>query len=586
MGPLILLLALSASALANVTPVVRVKQGRLQGVQEPGAPGTAPFFAFRGIPYAAKPVGVLRFKAPRPAPSWSGIRNASLEGSVCHQATFDGQLLGSEDCLYLNVYTPKLKCSSQLPVIVYFHSSAFIFGDGGRGWHGPDFINYNDVVLVVPNYRLGPFGFLNLGTSGAPGNAALKDSQAVLRWVKENIKRFCGNPDKVTVAGHSAGATIAHVNAINARSKGLFQRAILMSGSALLGICYIDEHIEAAQELATILGAKDNSTATLERTLRSASGSDINAAHLTMLMREPSPNLMFKFAMTSEIPAVSDADLPGSLFMSEDPETMIRNADVKKPVPILAGTAKEEGDSLYGIGFVSKVIQANDTLFVERINSRIDEVIQRFAARVPKGVAKQLGVQSGTGSLSRQQRILQMVRNAYAGGRSTFTREEYIKIIGDSLFDGPLLNYMRMCRGDVSLYVTDISTSYNFVSRGLIPMPALTTTTHADDLGYLFRPSVVNLNQNYSDSSEAGQVLRYISTLITDFAKGRSVGLPATCGDPSLPYRLINSGSPVVAENYGSGVSVWLDIFDLLRQGRRRVRVQGEGRRRTAEWDA
>ncbi|XP_034232986.1 esterase FE4-like [Thrips palmi] len=566
MSPLILLLALSTSALAQDAPIVSIKQGRLQGVQEPGAPGTAPFFAFRGIPYAAKPLGSLRFKAPRPAASWSGIRNASQEGSPCHQATFNGQLLGSEDCLYLNVYTPKLQCSSQLPVIVFFHSSAFIFGDAGRGWYGPDFINNNDVVLVLPNYRLGPFGLLNLGTSSAPGNAALKDSLAALRWVKENIKAFCGNPDQVTVAGHSAGATIAHVHAVSARSQGLFQRAILMSGSALLGACYQDENIEAARELATILGAKDNSTATLEKTLMNASGSDINAAHYTMLMREASPNLMFKFAMTSEIPAVSNADLPGSLFMSVDPETMIRNAEVKNPVPILAGTAKEEGDALYAIGWVSQEIQMNDVRFVARLNARIEEVIQRFAARVPKAVAKQFGVQSGTSTLAKQQQILQMVRNAYAGGRSFFTREEYIKIAGESQFDGPLRNYLRMCRGNISLYVTDISTNYNFVSRGLIPMPLLNTTTHADDFGYLFKPSVVNLNQNYGGSSVAAQVLRYFTKLLTDFAKGRSVGVPAKCGESSSRYRLINSGSPVVGENYGSGASVWLDIFDLLRK--------------------
>ncbi|KAE8742062.1 Carboxyl/Cholinesterase 40, partial [Frankliniella occidentalis] len=501
-------------------PVIKVDQGNLLGKLEPGAASSASFYAFRGIPFAESPTGNLRFKAPRPPKSWTGLRNATTEGSVCTQATFTGQLIGSEDCLFLNVYTPKLNCTSLLPVLFFLHSSAFIFGDGGSSWYGPDFLNYNGVLLVTANYRLGPLGFLNLETAGAPGNAGLKDTLAALEWTKRNIKSFCGDPAKVTVGGHSAGAMMANVHTLLARSQGLFSRALLMSGNALTTVAYTDSHLEAARELAAMLGAKDNATSTVEDTLRKATGEQINAAHLAMLMNEPHPNMMFKFAMTSESPSASQADLPGSILLTTDPETLLRAPEVKTVVPILTGTTAQESASLYAVGVISKAFNGDEAAFLGRLNRRFNEILSRLALRVSTHVAAAKGIQSGPGSASQQQEILKMVKEKYFDGKDTFSRQQYINVISDMEFVGPVLNFLRLCRGDVFLYETDVDSKYNFLSRNLLNITYATTTCHADDLGYVFHPGVVDIHQDYKGSGLGPSVLRYTTTLFTNFIKG------------------------------------------------------------------
>lgn len=206
----------------------------------------APVSIWKGIPYAAPPIGDLRFRPPQPPTPWTGERDATKFGTVAAQSRdpaismmsgIGDKVVSGEDCLTLNVFSPGADHAKR-PVVVWIHGGAFIMGSGSTPlYHGTSFAALHDIVVVTINYRLGLFGLLYLGDL-APGyeegNAALLDQIAALRWVKDNIAAFGGDPDRVTVMGESAGAiSIGSLLAMPA-ARGLFHRAILQSGAAAL----------------------------------------------------------------------------------------------------------------------------------------------------------------------------------------------------------------------------------------------------------------------------------------------------------------------------------------------------------------
>jgi para-nitrobenzyl esterase len=233
------LLAFACAALAAPPqPVVKTAQGEasgkwiMDGAQK----------AFLGLPYAAPPVGNLRWKPPQPPMAWKGIRDATQFGGRCEQwhVWNDYFFLDSgptEDCLYLNVYTPRsAKSSSQLPVMVWIHGGGFFAGAGSEPRYTNSALVSRSVILVTINYRLGVFGFLATKdladeAGGHAGDYGLMDMVAALRWVHANIHAFGGDPGNVTIFGESAGSFA--VNALMAApdARGLFQKAIGESGA-------------------------------------------------------------------------------------------------------------------------------------------------------------------------------------------------------------------------------------------------------------------------------------------------------------------------------------------------------------------
>lgn len=199
---------------------------------------------YLGIPYAAPPVGALRWKPPAAPARWAGVRDATTGGNPCMQAgssTPWGDLAGpgtpSEDCLYLNVHTPAERSSRDRPVMVWIHGGGFTVGSG-TFYDGGELAARGDVVVVTLNYRLGAFGYLaHPGLAGesperVSGNYGLLDQQAALRWVRQNIAAFGGDPGNVTVFGESAGGGSVCQHLVSPRARGLFDRAIAQSGCA------------------------------------------------------------------------------------------------------------------------------------------------------------------------------------------------------------------------------------------------------------------------------------------------------------------------------------------------------------------
>ena len=210
--------------------LVETKYGKVKGVQE------GPVQVWRGVPFAQAP----RFRAPLAPEPWAGVRDASRFGPVAWQVPGPGLLESlsepvdhqDEDCLNLNVWSPDTDGRSR-PVLVWIHGGAFVWGSGQTPWYdGTSFAANGDVVVVTINYRLGPFGFLHtLGDA----NCGILDQAAALRWVRENIAAFGGDPGRVTVAGESAGSISVGLLLRMPEARGLFQQAIMESGAAAPG---------------------------------------------------------------------------------------------------------------------------------------------------------------------------------------------------------------------------------------------------------------------------------------------------------------------------------------------------------------
>ncbi|USI73262.1 carboxylesterase/lipase family protein [Sphingomonas morindae] len=236
------MLALIAGLIATplvAAPEARVREGRLLGTE---IAGPRPVNGFFGIPYAAPPVGALRWAAPRTAARWEGVRPAQQFGARCMQQPLFADMLfrspgASEDCLFLNIWTPAdAKPGSRLPVLFYIHGGGAVAGDGSEKRYDGAAMARQDMVVVTINYRLGVFGFLATPElaaetrKGSAGNYGLLDQAAALDWVARNIARFGGDPRRVTIAGESAGSMSVSALIVSPRAKGKFAAAIGESG--------------------------------------------------------------------------------------------------------------------------------------------------------------------------------------------------------------------------------------------------------------------------------------------------------------------------------------------------------------------
>lgn len=250
---------------------INTKNGALRGRYLPFKTGIAGgYYSFQGIKYGKAPVGNRRFKAPLPETPWKGVKPAVREGASCpHRNMILENYKGNEDCLYLNVYTPKLPDTDgnkpKLPVMFWIHGGGFQFGNGNAFLYGPDYLIPENILIVTINYRLGALGFLNTGTSDAPGNAGLKDQVLALKWVRDNIEAFGGDPNEVTIAGQSAGSASVHYLLLSPTTKGLFKRAIAQSGVSINPWAITDIPRERAFLLGKALNYHTNDTTKLTR---------------------------------------------------------------------------------------------------------------------------------------------------------------------------------------------------------------------------------------------------------------------------------------------------------------------------------
>ncbi len=324
----ILSLALLALTATHAAAQVRTASGLVEGRMS--ADGTVRIF--EGIPYAAPPVGNLRWKPPQPVPAWDGVREAAAFGDHCVQGNIYGDINfrdrgPSEDCLYLNVWTPAKSADANLPVMVWIHGGGFAAGSASVGREDGEMLAKKGVVVVSMNYRLGIFGFFSYpalakeSRDNASGNYGLLDQVAALQWVQKNIAAFGGNPHNVTIFGESAGSFSVSALIASPLARGLFERAIGESG-AFLG------KTPAMKSLA-------ESEADGEKFAES-----IGVNSLDALRAMPAEQLLaaaMKYDITRFWPSVD------GYFLPEDPHAIYASGK-QSHVPLLAGWNKDEGN--------------------------------------------------------------------------------------------------------------------------------------------------------------------------------------------------------------------------------------------------
>merc|ERR1712137_7285 len=330
MGVRVLCLVLQVlCVVGRLTNVVEAPAGSIQGLIGEECQ------AFLGIPYAQAPLNSLRWVAPQPLSGWKGVFNATKLAHGCPQPAWEGEpQLQSEDCLYLNVYTPlSAKNTSGLPVMVYIHGGGWVTGSGMLPLYwGMNFANDNTgVILVTMNYRLGALGWL-VNEAIGDQNFGFYDQQAALRWVQTNIAAFGGNPQLVTLAGQSAGgmSVLTHLTAPS--SYGMFSQVIIQSGPPMLVFPDVQDRYTYSEQFSNAIGCADDDVSCL----RGKSVHQILAAQNDVLpIPFPLPLDTEPSAVMMWMPAID-----GSVIL-DTPQTLI-NQNKTAFVPAVWGTTRNE----------------------------------------------------------------------------------------------------------------------------------------------------------------------------------------------------------------------------------------------------
>ncbi len=376
---------------ANTTEIIDLDSGKISGLLVGRDPEIR---VFKGIPYAAPPVGDLRWRPPQSVKSWKGVLECTSFGPVCPQPqgrtrltqmTFDKI---SEDCLYLNVWTKAKDNQALLPVMVWIHGGGNISGAGSLPYYDGEALARQGVILVSINYRLGPFGFFahpllsKESGKGVSGNYGLLDQIAALQWVQKNIRAFGGNPNRVTIFGESAGGLNVCCLMASPLAKGLFHRAIAESGHAfgktqhLKETWYGQESMEKQGEQIAkdlgVAGAADPLAA-----LRSLSADKILEGS------KPSLGIGAEAGLGNRFRPVTDG------WVIPDDINTIFDQGRQNDVPLIAGTNANEGIIFMANTPVKTVVQYRSAVKV-LYGKFADEILALYPVKEPSEIRKAL----------------------------------------------------------------------------------------------------------------------------------------------------------------------------------------------------
>jgi para-nitrobenzyl esterase len=333
---LVLILSAGACGSPPLTTTVEVTGGTIEGVEQEG------IFTYKGIPFAAPPVGELRWKAPEPVQAWPDVKKVGAFGPACMQAanSMGNTAPVSEDCLYLNVWTPAKNQGDKIPVLFWIYGGGFSGGSTSTPMYDGTGFAKKGVVFVSVAYRVGPFGFLShpeLSRESGKGSGAygLEDMISGLEWVQENIARFGGDPSNVTIFGHSAGGAAVSLLAASPVTKGLFNRVICMSGGTF-GPLLTSNQTGAGMRIPALDVAETNG----EEFLKKLGADDIMAAR-SLSAEEIQKGLTGGMGGMRFQPAADGYIVPSDLYS-------LYQAGRFNDTPILLGNTSEEGASMGG----------------------------------------------------------------------------------------------------------------------------------------------------------------------------------------------------------------------------------------------
>ncbi|NP_001136104.1 carboxylesterase clade B, member 6 precursor [Nasonia vitripennis] len=476
-------------ACADEEVTVDIPLGTLKGLKTTTVLSGMPYYSFKGIPYAKPPIGFHKFEpAVQPDP-WIGVLDATKHRQTCVFFCMIRQgIMGDEDCLYLNVYTPEVNKDARKAVLVFIHPGGFNAGSGDDDVYGPDFLVEHDVVVVTFNSRLGAAGFLSTGDENAPGNIGLKDQVMVLNWIKENIYHFGGCRDRVTIVGMSSGAAAVEYHMLSPMSRGLFKGAIMQSGSALNPWAMEYNPKDMAFKLGEALGIKTTDTKELVNKLREFSVHEIVTAtsEVSKLLNHMNGH------MAAFVPVV-EPDAGQAIFLTNDPWTLIKSDDIAD-VPVMIGTNLDE------TAFMAPMFLPNAEMMDKHFEFFLPDDLNATDAR--------------------RKELSDMIRTFYLDGKelTVDSKEQFTTMTSDIFFVAGILMSSRI------MSAREKSPIYEYLFSYYAPFGIMKNlfkkeegVAHGDELGYLFYS---NAFQNKPEpGSPAEKMTRTLTKLWANFAK-------------------------------------------------------------------
>ncbi|CAH4036316.1 unnamed protein product [Pieris brassicae] len=486
---------------------VTVAEGSLKG-KVCNTPCGKKYYSFEGIPYAKPPLGPLRFKAPEKSEDWYGVLDATKPGNKCVQVNLiDGSIEGSEDCLYLNIYTPCLPCEKiqKLPVLFFIH--------GGR---------------------LSIFGFLCLHTPEVPGNAALKDTSMALKWVQSNIEHFNGDINNIVAFGESAGAAIA-MSFLSSKMIDGISKIIAQSGTALSDLFMVDDDpVERAKAIGTSLSHKVRNTAELYDLLINASAEDLIRAYMSQELGRDITTIHAYL-----LPVVEKQFENTKRYFDEYPLQSIRN-NRSKNIPCIFSMASHEAAL-----FLNRDASGN-IIFVNNLRKFIPNYA--FVDRESKQAYN----------------IERVLKKLYFQNKEIgpSTLPEYLKFMSDAYFARDFVYTAEILSSKCSFYICRFDYLGNMNTR-IMKKLGVEGTTHGDLIQYVFYKEKKAKSCNDSDRA----IIDMLCETWCNFAK---TGKPSWKHQNTewLPYKKSQKLCLNIAENNIQCIplpefstnKVWIDL--------------------------
>ncbi|CAL8128958.1 unnamed protein product [Orchesella dallaii] len=506
------------------SPKVTVSQGQLQGLTYRSRKGIK-YYGYLGVPYGK----ASRFGTPQPADNWDGVKLATKFAPHCFQFCLVQQRLrGIEDCLTLNVYSPKL--DGKLPVMVLIHGGGFQIGSGS--FSEAKYFMDEDVVLITLQYRVGALGFLNTEDDVVQGNMGLKDQSFALKWIQENIVQFGGDTKSVTIFGYSAGGASVHYQMLSPMSKGLFSRAISQSGTALNPWAFQMKPKEIALRLAENVGCVRDTSEELVECLRSKTPGEIVTGQLK-LSKFPS-----EFDLISMLfsPSVEKGKSEPKFIADSPYKLLVDGRLASDDVPWMSGLTKDEGAF-----YTANILESEKSM--QRLNSDWYKMLPNIL------------YYENSASPAAQKRISEKVWEFYFGDDSKITVDKYLelgRVIGDRFF---LNGISRAIREHVKKYDSPV---YPFIFshdgdesivQGFLHAKKSYGIAHADDLKYLFNKTFGA--SEYGLDTDEGKFSDQLVKLFVSFARD---------GKPTSTWGSAKLWEPLTLSQDDKTIPTWYDI--------------------------
>ncbi|KAL0858359.1 hypothetical protein ABMA27_012243 [Loxostege sticticalis] len=498
MGALFLAVSLAvfgAISCVEKTQIIQTKYGKVEGCLA----SNGLYYEYLGIRYAVP----VRFRAPEEPPTHTEVYKAENRAVLCPQFPCNDPLAvpsDNEDCLVLNIFSPTNLLNSTLPVMVFLHGGDFGVGSGSPTFYGPQYLVSHGLCVVTINYRLNAYGFLNLGIKEAPGNAGLKDIRAALRWIKDNIASFGGDPDNVTVFGQGSGGIAALYLTMSESTKGLFHKIISQSGPLLSPHSFDGYPLTTASQVAKSLGVN---TVDPEELLNIYTETPLVKVE-EAISKQMNPKTVF-------LPSVEEEFDDEEPFLTDTPYNILKNKDFHA-VPIIIGLNTVEG--------------LTSTLDYNTITSQMDRIKNEDYSCL-------------------DQRSLDVPKEEKEEFRKTLKDTYFASIDSDETLIGGIINLNSDFSyvGPMSLFADMYANSsepvyqyiFNYIGNRnlgrLLTNSSLPATANQDELFYIFELERLPLPMDEGDA----RMVTFMTMMWTNFAKFGSP-TPEPGNGEWLPY--------------------------------------------------